>query len=101
MLSPFARWLESVSANLIGPRRNQPRPATRPARSARLGVESLEDRAGPATHTWTDLGATNNWSEAANWSGGVPTNNESGGAIVAFPRSDTTMFQNIGGLVVD
>ena len=60
----------------------------------------LEDRLTPATHVYTNLGSTFNWSEAANWSGGVPTSNESGGTIVEFGNGITSVM-NISGLVVD
>jgi hypothetical protein len=44
-------------------------------RSRRLALESLEDRCVPTT-TW--IGPQNGlWSNPANWSGGVPTNQSS------------------------
>jgi hypothetical protein len=39
--------------------------------SFRPHVEGLEERMAPAAHTWTGLGADNNWSTAANWAGNV------------------------------
>jgi fibronectin-binding autotransporter adhesin len=52
-----------------------------------------------STHIW--VGPTNGtWSNAANWSGGVPTSGESGGTIVQF-ASNTTSSMNIAGLTVD
>ncbi len=68
----------------------------------RLRVESLEDRTVPFVHTWTDGSFfTNNWSDAANWNGGVPTTGELGGTIVVFPTGDLSINQDIPGLVVD
>jgi hypothetical protein len=52
-----------------------------------------------ATHTW--IGPTNGmWSNAANWSGGKPTNGEAGGTIVQFGANSTSSM-DIAGLVVD
>ena len=71
-------------------------------RSTRLnGFERLEDRAVPASHLWNDLGATNNWSDAGNWTGGIPTNGEVGGTIVVIPINDATCNQDIAGLVLN
>src|SRR5262245_32367385 len=57
---------------------------------ARLGVEALEHRLVMTTHTWTGLGANNNWSTAANWDIGAPTGPD---AVLVFPagaaRRDT------------
>jgi autotransporter-associated beta strand protein len=65
-------------------------PAERPNRACRPCLEALEDRLAPATHTWTGP-AGGRWSNAANWSGGVPTNNELGGTFVQFNgNSDST-----------
>lgn len=51
-----------------------------------------------ATHIWK--GAANApWSVSANWTGGVPTSNETGGAIVEF-GTGTTSLQDLNGLVV-
>src|SRR5947209_4321285 len=61
-------------------------------RPARLGktflpqCESLESRLVPATLTWTGLGTTTNWSQAANWSTAhVPTS------------ADTVVFDGTSG----
>jgi hypothetical protein len=52
-----------------------------------------------ATHAW--IGPPNGlWSSAGNWTGGVPTNGESGGTIVQF-SANTTSSMDITGLVVD
>ncbi len=52
-----------------------------------------------AVHTW--IGPTNGlWSNAANWSGGIPTSGELGGTIVQF-NSGTTSTMDISGLSVD
>ena len=65
-------------------------------------VTNLEDRAVPATHTWTDASpSTNNWSDPLNWAGGVPTSGESGGTIVVFAVADQSSTMNIPNLVVD
>ena len=61
----FAAWFSS----LVQPRRLPLRKAPR----ASLQLERLEDRAVPATHTWTGAGGDGNWSNSANWSGGAPT----------------------------
>src|SRR5205085_8421498 len=51
-----------------------------------------------ATHVWK--GAANApWSVSANWTGGVPTSNETGGAIVEF-GAGTTSLQDLNGLIV-
>src|SRR5207247_330869 len=36
-----------------------------------LQIEELENRVVPSTFSWSGLGSTNNWSEAANWMGGT------------------------------
>jgi autotransporter-associated beta strand protein len=46
-------------------------------------LEVLENRLAPAVHTWTGGGGTNiNWSDSANWSGGVPSAGESNVSLV-------------------
>ncbi|HUE28274.1 MAG TPA: autotransporter-associated beta strand repeat-containing protein, partial [Solirubrobacteraceae bacterium] len=52
-----------------------------------------------ATHIWTGP-ANGQWSNAANWSGGVPTSGEPGGTIVQF-GANTTSSMNVASLVVD
>src|SRR5262249_11957878 len=70
--------------------------------SARLHLETLEDRTTPAVHTWTHGGTTANWSDSANWdANGVPTSAEPGGTVVVFSTGDLTPVMNITGLVVD
>ena len=72
---------------------------TPPAR--RLALDTLEARITPATHTWTNLGPTNNWSDAGNWGvTGVPTTGEAGGTLVVIPINDSTINQDIVGLVI-
>jgi hypothetical protein len=76
------------------------------SRRFRPAVTVLEDRATPATHTWTGAGATDNWSDAGNWSGGVPTSGEPGGTVVVFDtvvstRGTPASVQDIPGLVLD
>src|SRR5262245_6597926 len=46
-------------------------------------LELLESRLAPAVHTWTGGGGANNhWSDADNWSGGVPTAGESNVSLI-------------------
>ena len=72
---------------------------TPPAR--RLTLDTLETRITPAVHTWDNGGATNNWSDAGNWDAvGVPTTGEAGGTIVVIPINDSTINQDIVGLVI-
>lgn len=72
---------------------------TAPARF-RPRLSQLEDRSVPATHTYTNAGATFNWSEPANWdAAGVPTTGEAGGTIVTFPGA-VPSNQDIVGLVI-
>ncbi len=51
----------------------------------RLTVERLEDRATPATFTWTGAGSDTNWSTTANWLGGTPTGNPLNTEDLVFP----------------
>ena len=89
MRSVLFRWLDRWTAA----------PVRRPARSARLGVESLEDRAVPAAHTWT--GAVNSlWSESGNWDGGVPTSDEPDDTVIVF-LGNTSSVMDIDGLRVN
>ncbi len=72
---------------------------TPPAR--RLTLDTLETRITPAVHTWDNGGATNNWSDAGNWDAvGVPTTGEAGGTVVVIPINDSTINQDIAGLVI-
>jgi RHS repeat-associated protein len=67
-------------------RRGRRRRPTRPLKTFLPGVEILEGRLAPAIVTWTGLGTTNNWSQAANWSTGkVPT------------AADTVVFDGTSG----
>src|SRR4051794_11607569 len=59
----WRRWLRSLSTHTKATFRRVARP--------RLVLESLEDRLAPADFSWTGLGANGNWSNTANWSGGV------------------------------
>jgi hypothetical protein len=55
-----------------------------------------------ATHTWTGNGVSTNWSDAGNWSGGVPVNDPAGLHLV-FPDDATgthTMVQDLPGLAI-
>ena len=77
---------------------------TRPvsgAKPTRLTLNTLEERVVPAIHTWSNAGATHNWSESGNWAGSSPpTTGEAGGTIVVLPINDPLMIQDIAGLVV-
>jgi|GEM_PF-2357128 len=82
----------------IRSRTSSRRAARRP--SARFsGIELLETRIAPATHTWIGPATGGLWSNAANWSGGVPTTGEGGGTIVQF-NGNVSSTDNIAGLVV-
>lgn len=65
-----------------------------------LNLERLEDRTVPATHVWQGPVSGGLWSNAANWTNGVPTANEAGGTIVQFDGGITSTM-NIVGLEVD
>src|SRR4051812_29122151 len=41
-------------------------------RHLRPGLEPLEPRLAPATHTWTGKGPDNLWSDPLNWTNGTP-----------------------------
>ena len=102
MTPSFTRWLKSVRANLSDAQRNRSRPTVRLARSPRLGVECLEDRTVPATHTYTNGGAFIFWTDAGNWSGGAPAVGEAPLVILNFPGTGVASTQNIGpGLVIN
>src|SRR5882724_9235511 len=78
----LARWLHG-SKKRHAPRSQAGR---RRGKTFLPQVETLEARLAPATLTWTGLGTTNNWSQAANWS----TN--------AIPASaDTVVFDSTSG----
>lgn len=74
----------------------------------RIALENLEDRLAPATLIWTGGGgsANPNWSNPANWSGGVPTGLRGGDnsfADLVFPvsasqRATTNDLAPAGGL---
>jgi autotransporter-associated beta strand protein len=70
-----------------------------------LTIETLESRITPATHTWTGASGVNlNWSNAANWNGGVPTSGEAGGTLIAFPTAGAAVkstVDDLSGLAVD
>ena len=53
-----------------------------------------------ATHVWQGPSSGGLWSNAANWSNGLPTTGEAGGTIVQFGSSTSTTM-NIAGLTVD
>src|SRR3954468_21712941 len=66
-------------------------------------LDALEVRLAPATHTWTGGSLVSGfWSDPTNWdAAGVPTTGEKGGTLVQIPVNDTSMIQNITGLVID
>ena len=53
-----------------------------------------------ATHVWQGPASGGLWSNAANWTNGLPTTGEPGGTIVQFNGSTSTTM-NIAGLTVD
>jgi autotransporter-associated beta strand protein len=59
----------------------------RPRSSPKFQLEFLESRLAPATHAWTGGAGVGNldWSNASNWTNGVPTSGESGGTLLVFP----------------
>ncbi len=73
------------------------RSASTATRGTRLRVETLEDRAVPATVTWDNGGGTFNWSEAANWNNNIAPVN--GDTVVLI--GNYTTFQDIPGLVLN
>ncbi len=94
MKSPlFRRWLTDMKSRVLAPRR-----PGRLARPARLGVESLEDRAVPATHTWTGA-VDNQWSNSGNWTGGAPMVGETNVTVIFDTGRNTN--QDINNLIVD
>ncbi len=70
-------------------------------RIRRLGLESLESRLAPAgvTHVWTGAGGTSLWSNAANWTNGVPTTNDN--LIFGTGAAQLTNSNNLSSLVVN
>lgn len=56
--------------------------------------------AAAALHVWVGFGDGVSWNDPLNWTGGVPTSNESGGTVVLFVTGTTTT-DNIAGLVLD
>ncbi|MFO0841496.1 MAG: autotransporter-associated beta strand repeat-containing protein [Gemmataceae bacterium] len=97
------RWLKSFMDRLPG----KGRPSRRSPAGARRGpgLESLEDRLAPATHTWTGASGTDlNWGTAGNWTGGAPANGEGGPIVLNFPAVAAGLkatVVNIPGLNVD
>jgi RHS repeat-associated protein len=83
----WARFCRALFGKAPGSGRSgqRRRPAV-PLRTFLPRIEMLEGRLAPATLTWTGLGTTTNWSEAANWSTGkVPTS------------ADTVVFDGTSG----
>src|SRR5438128_3447546 len=70
--------------------------------SSPLGLEMLEDRLAPASHTWTGT-MNGNWSIPANWGvDGAPANGEAGPIVLNFDAATTlAMVDDISGLSVD
>jgi autotransporter-associated beta strand protein len=75
-----------------------------------LVCELLEDRLTPTTYTWTGLGASSDWSVAANWSssaGGSAAPSTAPGAVndlvfgVIKPTASLPTTNNLSGLIVD
>src|SRR5436190_2154115 len=61
-LFSWRHWLQQRRADARGRRR--------PARHRRPDLEALEARNLLSTFQWTGQGATANWTDVANWSGG-------------------------------
>lgn len=72
----------------------------RASRASRPTIEALEDRIVLATHVWVGPAAGGVWSNAANWTNGVPTTGEANGTIVQFD-GNISSTDNIAGLVVN
>ena len=74
-------------------------------RRSRLSLEWLEARLAPATDIWTGLGATNNWSVAANWTGGVPKVGDDlifdARATVRTTNNDLAVGYNINSITIN
>src|SRR5262249_52826398 len=49
-------------------------------------LEVLDGRLAPAVHTWIPAGGSNNWSDPANWSGGVPAAGEADVSLIFSGR---------------
>src|SRR5437763_15345236 len=59
-----------------------------------LSVLTLLAPPAPAQQTWTGGGATGNWNDAANWSGGIPVSSTA--AVLVFAGANNlTTNQNI------
>lgn len=65
-----------------------------------LSALALARPASAALHTWTGAGDGVHWSDAANWTNGVPTTGEAGGTILSF-GTNTTSTDDIANLTVD
>jgi hypothetical protein len=78
------RLIASLSRTYLGVGRPAPR---RPRRGFRPEIEFLEGRLTPSTTTWTGADYQNStaWSDANNWSGGVPTAN----SVVVFTSNSS------------
>ena len=60
-----------------------------------LRVEELEERATPASFTWSGAGGNANWSNAANWQGGsAPTGNPLALDALSFPSGVSVAAHN-------
>ena len=67
-----------------------------------VGLAFVTGPAAAATHSWTGNGATLNWSDPGNWSGGVPVNDPAGLHLVFGDDASGThaMVQDIVGLQI-
>jgi len=65
---------------------------TLPAALALLGL--LPQAGGAAVHVWTGAGSSTNWSEAANWSGGLPV---AGGELLLDSAARPATFNDLAG----
>jgi fibronectin-binding autotransporter adhesin len=82
-------FLSSSESEIVPKRR---RGATR-RRNQVLGLESLEIRLTPTTDVWTGAAGVL-WSNAANWSNGVPMT----GQVLDFPATNVTNFTSVNDL---
>src|SRR5262249_54380725 len=82
--SPWRRWLLQQLRALKPVSRTRRRHKT----TRRPRVEVLADRRVPASHPWPGASATtNDWSDPANWTGGVPGANGEKNIDLIFPAA--------------
>ncbi|MEJ5277288.1 MAG: autotransporter-associated beta strand repeat-containing protein, partial [Thermogemmata sp.] len=90
----WKRWIRQMWSG----RRSVP---GRRAQQRGLHLEMLEERVTPATFIWTGSGGNNNWSNPANWQGGVaPTSAANPDLVFQTGASRLNTNNDISGLVV-